>query len=273
MKLNVPKYIIDLPAYVPGKPIEEVEREYGISDSIKLASNENPLGPSPKAIVAIQAALPRSHRYPDQAGYELVHKLADKLRLGPDCIVLGNGSDDVIAMLGLAFLQPGDQVVIPRPAFQMYEITVRSAGAQPVWVPLDDFTTDLNGMAAAANSGARMVFITNPHNPAGTIVTRSAFEAFLDAIPPDVIVVLDEAYIEFAKSADCPGQRRLSEHGAADRRVAHFFQGIRPGRFEGWIWSDASRTGCGAQSGAPAIQCQFTCDGSGSSGTGRCRLY
>ena len=208
MKLNIPKYIRDLPAYVPGKPIEEVEREFGIRDSIKLASNENPLGPSPKAMAAVEAALSKTHRYPDAAGYELVHKLSDRLALPPDTIVLGNGSDDIIGMLGLALLQPGDAVVIPEPAFQMYEITVRSAGARPVWVPLKKFTTDLEGMAAAANNGARMVFLTNPHNPAGTIVTRSAFEGFLDAVPPEVVVVVDEAYIEFVRSADCP----LSHH-------------------------------------------------------------
>jgi histidinol-phosphate aminotransferase len=204
MKLDIPKYILDLPAYVPGKPIEEVEREYGIHDSVKLASNENPLGPSPKAMSAVQAALSKAHRYPDAGGYELVRALAEKLDVPAENIVLGNGSDDIIAMLGLALLRPGDAVAIPRPSFQMYEIMVRSSGAHPVWVPLKDFATDIEGMAAAANSGVRMVFITNPHNPTGTVLTRQSFEAFLDAVPADVVVVLDEAYIEFARSTDCP---------------------------------------------------------------------
>ena len=204
MKLDIPKYILDLPAYVPGKPIEEVEREYGISDSVKLASNENPLGPSPKAMAAVQAALSKSHRYPDAGGFELVHRLAAHLDVPVDCLVLGNGSDDIIAMLGLALLQPGDTVAIPRPSFQMYEITVRSSGARPVWVPLKDFATDLEGLAAAANDGARMVFITNPHNPTGTILTQKVFDDFLETIPGEVVVVLDEAYIEFVRSPDCP---------------------------------------------------------------------
>ena len=204
MKLDIPKYILELPAYVPGKPIEEVEREYGIRNSIKLASNENPLGPSPKAMAAVKDALSASHRYPDAGGYELVHQLAGHLKVPVDCLVLGNGSDDIIAMLGLALLQPGDTVAIPRPSFQMYEITVRSSGARPVWVPLKDFSTDLEGMAAAANDGARMVFITNPHNPTGTILTQQSFDSFLAAVPPEVVVVLDEAYIEFVRSPDCP---------------------------------------------------------------------
>ena len=119
-------------------------------------------------------------------------------------IVLGNGSDDVIAMLGLALLQPGDAVAIPKPSFQMYEITVCSSGARPIWVPLKDFSTDLEGMVAAANDGARMIFITNPHNPTGTILTQPSFDSFLAAIPPEVVVVLDEAYIEFVRSPDCP---------------------------------------------------------------------
>ena len=204
MKLDIPPYILDLPAYVPGKPIEEVEREYGIHGSVKLASNENPLGPSPRALAAVQAALSKSHRYPDAGGYELVRKLAEKLGVPAESIVLGNGSDDIIAMLGIALLRPGDAVAIPRPSFQMYEIMVRSSGAHPVWVPLKDFATDVDGMAAAANNGVRMVFITNPHNPTGTVLSRQSFESFLKAIPADVVVVLDEAYIEFVRSADCP---------------------------------------------------------------------
>ena len=213
MKLDIPDHILKLPAYVPGKPIEEVEREHGIRDSIKLASNENPLGPSPNAVAAIQANLTKAHRYPDAGGYELVHKLAERLSLPPECIVPGNGSDDIIGMLGLALLRPGDAVVIPQPAFQMYEITVRSNNAKPLWVPLKAFTTDLEAMVAAAKSGVRMVFITNPHNPSGTIVDRPRFEKFLDRLPPEVVVVLDEAYIEFVRSPDCPDSARYLGSG------------------------------------------------------------
>jgi histidinol-phosphate aminotransferase len=135
MKLKIPENILSLKAYTPGKPIEELEREYGISDSIKLASNENPLGPSPKAIEAMQAALENLHRYPDGSGYYLVNKLAEKLGVAPEQIVLGNGSDDVIGMLTRVYLRPGDEAVMTSPSFLMYEIFVRTVDAVPVMVP------------------------------------------------------------------------------------------------------------------------------------------
>ncbi len=136
MNLKVPDHILSIPAYVPGKPVEEVERERGIRNSIKLASNENPLGPSPKALEAVRGILAMVHRYPESGGYELTRRLAARLNLTPEHIVLGNGSDDIIVMLATAFLQPGDEVVMARPSFQMYEIVTRAAGAVPVEVPL-----------------------------------------------------------------------------------------------------------------------------------------
>jgi len=136
VKLKAPDHILAIPPYVPGKPVEELERERGIRHSIKLASNENPLGPSPKALAALRQALASVHRYPDSAGFELTRKLAARLRLEPGQIVLGNGSDDVIAMLARSFLQPGDEVLMPKPSFQMYEIEARAAAAVPVEVPL-----------------------------------------------------------------------------------------------------------------------------------------
>jgi histidinol-phosphate aminotransferase len=204
VKLKVPEHILSIPPYVPGKPVEEAERERGIRDCVKLASNENPLGPSPKALGALRRALGSVHRYPDSAGYELTRKLAARLRLDPEQIVLGNGSDDVIGMLARSFLRPGDEVILPQPSFQMYEIEARASAAVPVPVPLNGFRTDLAAMAARLTPRTRMVFVNTPHNPTGSLVTRSELEAFMAHLPADVMLVLDEAYIEFARDPAGP---------------------------------------------------------------------
>jgi histidinol-phosphate aminotransferase len=204
VNLKAPDHILAIPPYVPGKPVEELERERGIRHSIKLASNENPLGPSPKALVALRQALASVHRYPDSAGFELTRKLAARLCLEPGQIVLGNGSDDVIAMLARSFLRPGDEVLMPRPSFQMYEIEARAAAAVPVEVPLKDFRTDLGAMAARLTPRTRMVFVNTPHNPTGSLVTRSELEAFMGLLPEHVLLVLDEAYIEFVRDPAGP---------------------------------------------------------------------
>lgn len=184
--------------------MEELERERGIRDSVKLASNENPLGPSPKALRALQRALAGVHRYPDSGGYELVRKLAARHRVGPGQIVLGNGSDEIIGLLARAFLQPGDEVVMPRPAFQMYEIETRAAAAVPVEVPLDRLRTDLAAMAARITERTRLVFVNTPHNPTGSLVTRAELEAFLARLPEGVVLALDEAYTEFVRDPAGP---------------------------------------------------------------------
>ena len=146
MKLTIPDYFSKINPYVAGKPIEEVQREYGIDDSIKLASNENPLGPSPMAVAAIRKAIENLHRYPDAAGYDLTQAIARKYNIDPLSIVLGNGSDDIIALLAIVLLQPGDEVILPQPSFLFYEIAIRSSGAVPVWVPLKSYKMDLDGM-------------------------------------------------------------------------------------------------------------------------------
>jgi histidinol-phosphate aminotransferase len=203
MKWSVPEYIASLKPYVPGKPIEELEREYGIEGSIKLASNENPLGPSPMAVAAIQEAIAKLHRYPDGSGFYLVQKLAARLGVRPGNLVLGNGSDEIIGMLTRAFLQPGDEAVMPRPSFLMYDILVRSVGASAVYVPLKSLAIDLQGILENMSSATRMIFLTNPNNPTGTAISGSSFKDFLRNIPPAVIVVVDEAYIEFVTDPDC----------------------------------------------------------------------
>jgi histidinol-phosphate aminotransferase len=203
MKLKIPDAILSIDPYVPGKPMAALERELGIVDSIKLASNENPIGSSPLALDALQDALKKLNRYPDGGGYDLVHKLSEKLGVSPEKIVIGAGSDDIIGMLTRVLLLPGDEVVMPKPSFLMYDIMVRSASARPIYVPLKSMAIDLEEMSARISSKTRMVFLTNPNNPTGASIGKAVFEGFLSSIPENVVVVLDEAYIEFVRDPDC----------------------------------------------------------------------
>ncbi|MBW1776976.1 MAG: histidinol-phosphate transaminase [Deltaproteobacteria bacterium] len=199
----MPAHIASLPPYVPGKPIETVEKEYGLLRAVKLASNENPLGPSPFAVNAVQQALSSVHRYPDGSGKALIDALSSALHLPADRFILGNGSDEIIALLTRAFLGPNDRAVMPKPAFLMYEITVRSVNAVPVDVPLKDLNVDLEAMRDRIDADTRMVFLNNPHNPTGSFIPKREFERFLARIPSGVIVVVDEAYIEYVRDPDC----------------------------------------------------------------------
>ncbi|MGD2186228.1 MAG: histidinol-phosphate transaminase [Desulfobacterales bacterium] len=203
MKLAIAHYFSKIKPYVPGKPIEEVQREYGIDNSIKLASNENPLGPSPMAVEAIRRTVAKLHRYPDADGYELIRAIAEKNNIARENIVLGNGSDDIIALLARVLLRPGDEVILPQPSFLFYEISILTSGAIPIWVPLNSFNTDLAGMLQKISPKTRMIFINVPHNPTGTIISRYDFEEFIAEIPPHIVIVLDEAYIEFVREAKC----------------------------------------------------------------------
>ncbi len=203
MKMKIPEYIRSIRPYKPGKPIEELEREYGVSGSVKLASNENPMGPSPAAVSAMKDAMDRLHRYPDGRGYELVQKLSAHLGVPAERIVLGNGSDEIIGMLTRIFLAPGDEAIMTEPSFLMYEIMVRSCGAEPVFVPLKSLFVDLVAIAGQVTDKTRIIFLNNPVNPTGTVITKRDFTAFLDDIPEHVAVVLDEAYIEFVKDPEC----------------------------------------------------------------------
>jgi histidinol-phosphate aminotransferase len=202
MKIPIPDYINDIAPYVAGKPIEALEREYGIADSIKLASNENPLGSSPMALAALEKWSAKLNRYPDEPAFALLNRLADHLAVTPDQIVVGNGSDDLLGMLGRVLLQPGDEVVVPDPSFLMYTIVAQSAGAVPIKVPLKDMALDLKAMAERVGPRTRIIFVCNPNNPTGTVVGRQAFETFLDALPDHVVVVVDEAYFEFVRDTE-----------------------------------------------------------------------
>ncbi len=199
MTLKIPDYIKKIAPYVAGKPIAEVEREYGIKNSIKLASNENPLGPSPKAIEALKAAIAGVHRYPDEPSYDLLNRLAEHLKVQPEQIIVGNGSDEILGLLSRALLQPGDEVIVPWPSFLMYAIVSQSAGARQITVPLKDMGIDLQGILTKVTPKTRMVFICNPNNPTGSVVNKDDFTRFLDALPSDILVIMDEAYTEFVR--------------------------------------------------------------------------
>jgi histidinol-phosphate aminotransferase len=204
MKVKAPDFIQRLKPYAPGKPLEELEREYGIARSIKLASNENPIGPSPKAVKAIVAAVENLHRYPDAYSHDLRNSLAERLNVPANCIVLGNGSNEIIELLVRTFLRQGDEAIMPEPSFLMYEIMVQAGGGQPIGVALKDRVLDLAGMASKISSRTRMIFVNNPNNPTGTIVSRDDFEAFLQKVPSEVLILVDEAYIEFVRDKTCP---------------------------------------------------------------------
>lgn len=203
MKIFIPDHILSLKPYSPGKPIEELEREYGIKDSIKLASNENPIGPSPLAVKAIESALEKLNRYPDGGAHVLVGKISEFLNVMPENIVLGNGSDEIIGMITRVFVQNGDEVIIPKPSFLMYDIMVKSAGATPVYSPLKYLSIDLADIESKITSKTRVVFICNPNNPTGTAISKTDFENFIKNIPGNVLVVVDEAYIEFVNDKNC----------------------------------------------------------------------
>jgi histidinol-phosphate aminotransferase len=191
--------------YQPGKPVEELERELGISGAIKLASNENPIGPSPKAIDAARRALADSNRYPDAGCFVLGRALAERLGVAPEEIVFGCGADEVLGLAAQAALGPGDEAVYAWPSFAMYPIVVQASGATAVPVPLtDDHVHDLDAIAAAVGPRTRLVFVCNPNNPTGTTVGAAAFDRFVEALPSDVLLVVDEAYVEFARRDDFP---------------------------------------------------------------------
>ena len=194
----------NLVSYKPGTPIEEVQRRFKLSSVIKLASNENALGPSPKALAALRAAAGDLHRYPDSTCRLLRERLAKTLKVDPESLVFGNGSDELIVLALRAFVDPGDHVVVASPTFLIYEQQARACGASVSVVPLKGFRYDLPAMRAAMTPHTKLVFIANPDNPTGTYVTKRELEAFLRGLGPETIVFLDEAYYEFVDAADYP---------------------------------------------------------------------
>jgi len=215
LKLKVSDHVASLVPYPPGKPIEELERELGITGSIKLASNENPLGPSKKAVEAVAAELAGLNRYPDGSCYYLKEKLSAAIGVSPDTLIFGNGSNEIIELLVRAFLKAGDEAVMADPSFAVYPIAVKSVGAVAVNVPLKEMRHDLKAMAAGITPKTKIVFIANPNNPTGTIVTAGEFSEFMAKVPEDVVVCVDEAYFEFVENGEFPDALSYIKKGRA----------------------------------------------------------
>lgn len=184
--------------YQPGKPLEELEREYGITEAIKLASNENPLGPSPKALACIKDELNDLARYPDGNGFALKSKLASKLKVNANQITLGNGSNDVLELLARAFVGVDDEVIFSQHAFAVYPIVTQVVGGKAVITPAKDWGHDLDAMREAVTDRTRLIFVANPNNPTGTWLTGNELKTFIASVPSNVLVVMDEAYFEYA---------------------------------------------------------------------------
>jgi histidinol-phosphate aminotransferase len=197
----LPPWASRLRPYPAGKPIEEVERELGHT-AIKLASNENPLGPSPKALEALRSTLGRVNLYPDGAGYYLRQKLAELHQFEMSQIILGAGTTDLIEMVARAFLTSGDQGITSQSSFYIYRLAIEVMGAEVIEPPMRNNTVDPAAMAHAVTGRTKVIYIANPNNPTGTIATASEMDRFLDALPPRVLVVLDEAYYEYVREAD-----------------------------------------------------------------------
>ena len=225
----------DITVYEPGKPIEETARELGVepAEIIKLASNENPLGPSPKAIEAMRAALGNAHLYPDGSAFYLRKAVAAKLGLAPENVILGNGSNEVIEFLGHAFLNPGDDVISFQYAFIIYKLLAASFAARTIELPTPNFRQDLGATLDAITPKTRLIFIPNPNNPTGGLISQRAIDSFMPRVPENIVVVFDEAYFEFLDDPPdtlqyvCEGRnvvvlRTFSKiHGLAGLRIGY----------------------------------------------------
>jgi len=211
--VEVRKELRDLEVYVPGKPIEELQREMSLKYVVKLASNENAFGPSPKALEALKSAIYNVNRYPDSSCYYLRRKLAGILSVDEGNLIFGNGSDELIVLAVRAFLEAGDEVIIADPTFLIYRIASKAAGVKTVLVPLKNMRYDLEAMASKISPRTRMIFIANPDNPTGTYVTESEVEDFIEKVPEDILLFFDEAYYEYARGGDYPDTMRYMGRG------------------------------------------------------------
>jgi len=209
----VPAYLRAIEPYRPGKPIEEVERELKIR-AVKLASNENPLGPSPLAMEAAKKALAESHRYPDGGGWYLREKIAARLGVAMEQVILGGGSNELIDLLARTLLRPGEEGLVSSGSFPTYYISIAASGAKLVTVPLRNYTNDLGALAAAITPRTKLIFLANPNNPTGTMFTAAEFEKFLARVPEHAVVAADEAYIDYVERADFPRSLDLLRAGS-----------------------------------------------------------
>jgi histidinol-phosphate aminotransferase len=200
--IHTPEHINTINPYVPGKPIEELERELGIAGSIKLASNENPIGPSPLAIKALRKGMNDLNRYPDGSCYYLRQALSESLQVKPEEIIFGNGSNEIIELAVRTFLVPGDEAIMAHPSFVVYSTIVQAVQGKNIIVPLKDWRHDLQEMVSRITKKTKLVFIANPNNPTGTINTRTEMNAFMEKVPEGVLVVVDEAYYEYVTDSE-----------------------------------------------------------------------
>ncbi len=202
-------FIASVRPYEPGKPIKEVERELGLRRIIKLASNENPLGPSRKALRAMRHALTEVHLYPESSCHYLVKKLSETLDVPENHLIIGNGSNEIIELLTRGFVLPGDEVISSETSFLVYPILTQVCGAKFVEVPMKDYRYDLKAIAEAVTDKTRIIFIANPNNPTGTYVTTAEVKDFLDRVPENVVICFDEAYVDFVEADDFPRMIQL----------------------------------------------------------------
>jgi histidinol-phosphate aminotransferase len=220
-----------LSPYQPGKPVSELERELGITNIIKLASNENPLGVPASAVTAMQKSLADIALYPDGSAFDLKATLAQKLSVNANQITVGNGSNELLDLIARVFLSPENNAVISEYAFVVYAIAVQSLGAELRVAKAKDFGHDLDAMTKLVDGNTRMVFIANPNNPTGTCLGVAAIERFLQTVPSDVIVVLDEAYHEYVGREDYASGSDAARSLPQFNRDQNFFKGLRLGRF------------------------------------------
>ena len=198
---GIPQYIREIDPYIPGKPIEEVERELGMR-AVKLASNENPLGPSPMGVAAAKKAFSEAHRYPDGGSYYLREALAKHLDVPQENIIIGSGSTDLIHLAASALLGPGESAVTSEGSFPLYYIAIEKMGAKLILVPLREYGFDLNAILRAIEPETKVIYVANPNNPTGTVFDADAFEEFFAQVPKGILVVLDEAYYEYVSTAN-----------------------------------------------------------------------
>ena len=201
-KSLIRKGILDLKPYIPGKPIEEVKRELGLKEVVKLASNETSIGPSPLAVEAIKKEVENINLYPESSSRLLREKIAHKLNIDKEMIIIGNGADNVIDLVGMAFINEGDEVITGEITFPAYETIIKIMGGKLISVKLKDFSFDLEKIAQRISGKTKIIFLCNPNNPTGTIVNKEAVDKFMKQIPEDVIVVFDEAYYDYVKDKD-----------------------------------------------------------------------
>ncbi len=232
----VPKHIKNLHPYKPGKTIESVKRKYNINKIIKLASNENPIGPSIKSINAAADVLKKSHRYPDASGFELRQKLANQFKVEIENVILGSGSEGIMSSIMRTFLKENDELISSENSFIGFKVLANASGKKVIWVPKRNFKYDLKSILKKINVNTKIIYIANPDNPTGTYINKKEFDFFMGKIPDRVLVILDEAYFEYAENiADYPDSmlyrydnvitlRTFSKvHGLAGFRVGYGF--------------------------------------------------